>query len=659
MCIPKGKDRHKQQKSQTVVHATSDPLKVIGTCELNKKPKPPDPKLIALEVTGATLIADDRYWALRDSHAKVRIKAVTEPAETPVAWSGGTATASPMVREVDLSNVADVPVKATLDCEKSVTIEIYDLVSVSCPLPQKLARHKAYVSDKTTRLTAVTNPDAKKVWDLLTWSEGVAGATNNLRDVELKPVGDRTVTVSLGLRKLPIDLHICQWPLLKIKQITFQCHEVLNDGVAEIGVAFDKMWKKGRAVPAVNTKAATVQSPICFTATKKIKITAVFDVTLKATDDETVSVKADLGFGEIKADVAVGAGAATATMALTESTKALPDVVDCDDAWTIPWTHVLEDKATWVDADSSTHLLYVLYKDPLKEIYFTQLDISCRAAKGKNTEADVVEASFAPYKTHTGDGNGFPRKGDGLRLSYYKTGYNIAADATTWTTRGMLGSAEATGRCGGWVQFLLHMWAIHGISSATQRWYIRATAPSEHNDQLRFQVKNLTFQAATLVGLYTHDGRKTTKLDGVPGQGKTNPQFDFGDHVVTKYNGKIYDPSYGLGNTSDKAYLAAALDGIGYEAFYTFVMTDGTKQFIAKEVTPYASGFAEYTISATVTLDEIAAAHGLGKQAIFDDVANAALKILRKTVDKVVTTDKIVITSKLQPGGQWVLGHDI
>ena len=89
------------------------------------------------------------------------------------------------------------------------------------------------------------------------------------------------------------------------------------------------------------------------------------------------------------------------------------------------------------------------------------------------------------------------------------------------------------------------------------------------------------------------------------------------------------------------------------------VASNGGDQFIAKKVAPYASGFAEYTISGTVTLDAIAAAHGLGKQAIFDDAANAALKGLRKTVDKVVSGDKIVITSSLQPGGPWVLGHDI
>jgi hypothetical protein len=30
--------------------------------------------------------------------------------------------------------------------------------------------------------------------------------------------------------------------------------------------------------------------------------------------------------------------------------------------------------------------------------------------------------------------------------------------------------------------------------------------------------------------------------DGLPGQGKTNPQFLLGDHVAVYYNNQIYDP---------------------------------------------------------------------------------------------------------------------
>jgi hypothetical protein len=98
---------------------------------------------------------------------------------------------------------------------------------------------------------------------------------------------------------------------------------------------------------------------------------------------------------------------------------------------------------------SSVNPLYLTLKDPLMDVYFTLLDISCVAANGKASNDDLVSFSFVPFTTHTDDGNGFPRKGDGKLLSYYKTGVNTAADDTTWTPKGMLGSPEATGRCGG------------------------------------------------------------------------------------------------------------------------------------------------------------------------------------------------------------------
>ncbi len=725
MCIPNGKSRNKQKVTQKKVSSNKTAKVMVENCDLGKEKEKPVSKLIRLEVAGATSLGGDRYWALRDDQSKVRVKAVTDPndksAWSQVTWVGGSATNSPIVVEVDLKNVADVPVKASLDCEKSVTIEIYDLVSLDCPLPTNLGaqKWKSYQSDKTTRMKATTNPNLKKVWDLLVWSEGTPAASNE-SDVDLKPVGDRTVTVSLSNKKLSADLHICQWPRLKIKEVTFDCHKVLNDGVKEIDVPFDKKWKAGRANSAKNQKAADSQSPICFTRGNKIKLSAEFEVTQKATDDETVSVKGDLGFGEVKADVAVKAGADKATMALTTSTAALPAVVDCDDAWGIKWCSVLEDATSWADADSSTHLLYVLLGDPLKAIYFTMLDISCRGAKGKSTEGDFVEKSFEPYKSHIGDNKGFQRKGDGKRLSYYKKGHKTAADNTTYTPKGMLSSAESTGRCGGWVEFLRHMWAIHGVTSG-RRWYVRAAHPDHVDMNLRFLVKSLTFKVVSLGGPYTHNGepakKEVTKENGIPGQGKTNPQFDFGDHVVAIHDGKIFDPSYGVGPySSDKDYLKGALDGLGQKPTYKFDMADKTPQFISRDCVPYSKGFAEYVIqpdetlddiakkyistaqvlldldkalkakrlttdkvvagdtvvvptktgkrthvlqSSKVTFDIIAKAHGLTKQVIFDAADNDALKKKRKTIDKVVAGDKIIISCKLQPDGAWVIGHDL
>jgi hypothetical protein len=156
------------------------------------------------------------------------------------------------------------------------------------------------------------------------------------------------------------------------------------------------------------------------------------------------------------------------------------------------------------------------------DVYFTLLDISCVAANGKASDDDLVSFSFVPFTTHTDDGNGFPRKGDGKLLSYYKTGVNTAADDTTWTPKGMLGSPEATGRCGGWVELLKHMWKIHGVTTFVQRWFIRGVKPELHDTKKQFLVKNIDFsKGPDQVGfLYDYDGEEAMKLDGVPGQAR-------------------------------------------------------------------------------------------------------------------------------------------
>jgi hypothetical protein len=602
MSIPWRRDREKQVKIQEQV-PKEDPQQLENTCSSAGQQKELKPRLVALEVKGASGLGDNRYWAVKDNVAKAQVTAVTEPPDTLVTWEGGTPTANPMVREVSLANVAEIGAKATLDCEKSATIEIYDLVSVSCPLPVSSNKHKAYVSNQTTRLTAVTNPDAKKVWDLLQWSDGTAGTTNSLRDVALTPAGDRTVTVKLGGKTLPVELHICQWPRLQIKEVTFKCHEVCNDGVAEIGKAFDKKWKKGRPAPAPNQKAADSQSPVCFTCNKKIELSAEFDVTQRATDNETVSVRANLGFGELWADVSVAAAAATASMKMTESKAALPNKVDLIAAWDITWTSVLEDKATWVDAGTSSSPLYVLLRDPTKKIYLTLLHVSCDSAKGKSTDDDVVTESFKPYAAARGTGNGFVRKGDGLQMSYYNKGCSTISTMAAQTTDGLLGNTEATGRCGGWATLLMHMWAMHGITATSKRWYIRADRKDQVNFDLRFLVKNCKFSAkgSTPTEAYTHDGApskgEVVKDDGLPGHGQDNPQFDFCDHVVVKYGGKYYDPSYGVGPyDTDDNYLTAALDGLGKYPKQIKFKFKNIDQHIPSHCVPYKDGFAEYTI---------------------------------------------------------------
>jgi hypothetical protein len=120
----------------------------------------------------------------------------------------------------------------------------------------------------------------------------------------------------------------------------------LNDGVAEIGVAFDQQWIKGRRQHTVDAKTLWVQSPLCFTRSSQMKMTAEFNVTTPPTEDETVSFRAQhADFGTVTADVKVGSGDTKVTTPEMTSTGTLPNTVKYVAAWTIDWEHTLQDGA--------------------------------------------------------------------------------------------------------------------------------------------------------------------------------------------------------------------------------------------------------------------------------------------------------------------------
>ncbi len=277
----------------------------------------------------------------------------------------------------------------------------------------------------------------------------------------------------------------------------------------------------------------------------------------------------------------------------------------------------------------------------------------------------------------------------------------------------------------GWAAFLQHMWNMHGVDSI-QRWFIRATDKSLYNRALRFLVKNCEFNAeGTRAGsAYTHEGAiskmEVKKQNGIPGHGQDNPQFDFGDHVVVKYGGNLYDPSYGVGPyANDALYLEAALCGLGKGPSIPFFTKD-KKQQIPTECVPYDKGFSEYTIvlnpldivaksyrtngaalmpycvffdstgsvrkypkdksevttgmwalvrtttgfeswqmGKTMTLGDIALRHSKTEDEIFNHAKNAAVKLLRGNKGGLETGDTIVVPKDLDPNCWLVFGHDI
>ena len=285
------------------------------------------------------------------------------------------------------------------------------------------------------------------------------------------------------------------------------------------------------------------------------------------------------------------------------------------------------------------------------EPYWTLLDISCRAGAGKKTEAEFVPAAFIPFTQHTGDGKGFHRKGDGVELSYYKLGVNTSARdpgelLSPYHTTGILCRPDGTGRCGGWADLLSHMFKLHGVTSARRYWLIRSIA--EDMDD-RFLVRNCQFNGAgTLVQAhlpYTHTGNKDCiKLAGVPGQGKTNPQFDFGDHVFVEHNGKFYDPSYGVGPVANQFdYEQIGIAGVGtYTGLgkFPFVDQDGTAQHIPAYCGP---GFVIYKIDAAGDFAKLATDFGVSGPDLLNHAYDKNLKAKWPAPKDVQIGDSVIV----------------
>ncbi len=389
------------------------------------------------------------------------------------------------------------------------------------------------------------------------------------------------------------------------------------------------------------------QFPVCYTRNTRISVTATFEVVTPPCASEVVEIRGRENFGtqslEWTSTVTVAPSASSVTTSVMISSAEIPDEVACYDPADIAW-HYNPGGAGWRGAGNSNNVCYATLAAPSgAPAYWTLLDISCRAAAGETDEAGLAHKSFDRMKTSVGAGNGLVRKRDGTRLTYYLNAINTPSSGV-FTTHDLLNRADGTGRCGAWARFLVSMYQCHGITSAS----VFGVEPREKAVASLLLVKNCNFSGAGTLGapLMHRGNTECVKQAGLPGQGNDNPQFIFGDHALVRFNGEVFDPSYGSGPYTDmKLWENDGIAGVGELPAILFTGTGGEPQVITTRCSP---GFIEYTVAANDSLSIIAGNHGIGAwRALYDHRYNAAFKTLRPDPNVIEPGDKLWIPREI------------
>jgi hypothetical protein len=240
----------------------------------------------------------------------------------------------------------------------------------------------------------------------------------------------------------------------------------------------------------------------------------------------------------------------------------LPDTVSFMDPIQIGWEVSVNSGGAWANAGETDNRVYVTYAAPgassTRPLYETIVDIGCRNADGCASEASIVGAIWGDFSDPA---IGVTRKDtdgdnvtDGVEMRYWYN--NPSADNLAQSIGNMLkppvpGETRIDGNasCLAWSQVFKRTLDAQGLLEANEKPEAHVLGLMYHPDDqyARMLVKDWTFSGSgSLPGEYPYVvDEETTDQNGVAGQGNANPPGQFRNHFVVKYNGRIYDPSYG------------------------------------------------------------------------------------------------------------------
>lgn len=550
-----------------------------GAVKCKGKKAKPVPTLVALNVNGAAYDGA-AWWAVVSQGAGISVVATTSPDDNngewaQIAWGGGGRTQNPPNTRMVGRRTAQTNVQVTAQLngpQQSVTIDVYDLTAIGCSLRTNLGGNRwkdyaGYVAGGAARMTATT--DRNQAWPKLVWTPtGTAGPALNQQDYAIGGPGDVRLKVALGDKEIPAVLHICQWPVLAVSDITFSGgHTVNNDTVAD----FDNHWTLARAQANIANPQLD-PSPLCYTRNTAVTLTATLNVTTAPTDTETVRVRGTAAAGGANivwtsAAITVNHGDATVSFpAAVAGSAVLPNQVAAYNPLTIAW-EMTDPNGNWIAIGTTQHRIYATLGNPVGTRYWTLLHYSCTSAAAATTDQLLITGAFNALR-----GRNLTRQRDNVALTYWNPQGPAAGN---WNTALLLAEPTGAGHCGSWAEFLIDTFRLHGVATGhkvnvTREAVVQQIGPPPvvlgGGVRRGFLVAAWNFVGpATSATDLTH-ARNVNCTVGVqaPGQNNAAPPPSFYNHFVVycTTDNRIYDPSYGTDFATPAAWEPASISGL-------------------------------------------------------------------------------------------------
>ena len=218
------------------------------------------------------------------------------------------------------------------------------------------------------------------------------------------------------------------------------------------------------------------------------------------------------------------------------------NTVDFYNPMSIKWSYAAQQAnqpLQFLLAGISTNEVYVNWKEPqTANLFHTVVDVACRNAVGRTVESNIVAGIWSDFN---GPIPGV-KKFDGAEMQYW--------GAFAWSNRynpSVCGDTPdlvkyADGKCGAWARFYINTLEVHGV------WI---PIPSNITTDDNF------------TNAWT--GRGFVVYASSSGQGHFSPSNEFVNHAVVKFDGIIYDPSYGEKFLTELTWEDGSLFSLIYE----------------------------------------------------------------------------------------------